>query len=184
MEAGAAGVEERVVLLTPEGEPCGTARKDEVHTAETPYHLAFSCYVFDGGGRLLLTRRARTKRTWPGVWTNSCCGHPMPGEQVAAAVRRRLQQELGLTPTRLELALPEFSYRATLDGVVEHELCPVFLALVDRDPTPDPGEVGEWAWVEWADYVGRATAGDSDVSPWSRLQVPLLLDHVQRFVSG
>ncbi len=176
-------VDERVVLLTPDGQPCGTARKDEVHSATTPYHLAFSCYVFDPAGRLLLTRRADTKRTWPGIWTNSCCGHPMPAEEVAHAVRRRLREELGLEPSRLELALPEFSYRASLHGVVEHELCPVFLARVDGDPVPDPAEVGAWRWVQWADYVARAGADDSDISPWSRLQVPLLGEHVDAFLA-
>lgn len=183
MATSESAVDEQVVLLTPDGQPCGTARKDEVHTATTPYHLAFSCYVFDRSGRLLLTRRADTKQTWPGVWTNSCCGHPTPGEEVADAVRRRLQQELRLEPTRLELALPEFSYRASLHGVVEHELCPVYLALVENDPVPDPAEVGEWVWVEWGDYVARAAADDSDVSPWSRLQVPLLREQVASFLS-
>jgi isopentenyl-diphosphate delta-isomerase type 1 len=107
------------------------------------------------GGRLLVTRRALGKRTWPGVWTNSCCGHPGPGEDPAAAATRRLGQELGLRPDRLELVLPDFTYRAVAaDGIVEHEVCPVFFAHLDGPPepppAPDPEEVADWRWVPWA----------------------------------
>ena len=73
---------ELVVLLTEDGTPCGTAAKHKVHHTDTPLHLAFSCWVVDGQGRTLLTRRAAVKRTWPGAWTNTFCGHPGPGEQV------------------------------------------------------------------------------------------------------
>lgn len=175
--------EELVVLLTPDGRPAGTAPKADVHGATTPYHLAFSCYAFALDGRLLVTQRAHSKRTWPGVWTNSCCGHPAPGEAVADAVRRRLAFELGLTPTRLVEALPDFSYRASLDGVEEHELCPVFLARVDAPPQPNPDEVAAYVWVTWEEFAARAAADDSDLSPWSRLQVAQLGEHVERFLA-
>jgi isopentenyl-diphosphate delta-isomerase len=179
----ATGQEELVVLLTPDGQPRGTARKAEVHQASTPYHLAFSCYVFDGRGRLLVTRRAASKVTWPGVWTNSCCGHPGPGEAVADAVQRRLDFELGLAPRELVLALPDFSYRASLHGVEEHELCPVFLARVDSDPLPEPSEVGEVAWCEFAEFAERAARPGSDLSPWARLQAERLAPHVEAFLA-
>jgi isopentenyl-diphosphate delta-isomerase len=167
--------EELVVLVDADGRPAGTMAKAEVHGADTPLHLAFSVYVFDADGRFLATRRALGKQTWPGVWTNSCCGHPAPGEAPAAAARRRLAQELGLHPVRLEPVLPDFSYRAVApDGTVEHEVCPVFFAhLADPQPppTPDPGEVAEWAWVPWAAFRTVATTAPWALSPWAVEQV-------------
>lgn len=174
--------DELVVLLTPDGVPCGAAPKRDVHGPTTPYHLAFSCYVFDAGGRLLVTQRARAKATWPGVWTNSCCGHPLPGEPGEQAVRRRLRHELGLDAVALELALPAFSYRASRDGVEEHELCPVWLARVGGEPAPNPAEVAAYEWVPWPSFVARAERADSDLSPWARLQVRELAPYVERFL--
>jgi isopentenyl-diphosphate delta-isomerase len=168
----AAGGDELVVLLDAEGRPAGSLPKGRVHHADTPLHLAFSVYVFDRRRRLLATRRALTKQTWPGVWSNTCCGHPAPGEAVAAAARRRLRQELGLEVGRLDLVLPEFAYRAVAaDGVVENERCPVFLTEADGDPDPDPAEVAEWRWVEWSAFRAVATAAPWALSPWAAEQV-------------
>jgi isopentenyl-diphosphate Delta-isomerase len=168
--------EELVILLDEAGRPAGTMPKADVHGPDTPLHLAFSVYLFESGGRLLVTRRALGKRTWPGVWTNSCCGHPAPGEDPAAAARRRLDQELGLRPARLELVLPDFAYRAVAaDGVVENEVCPVFFAHLDGDPEPtpaaDPGEVAEWRWVPWDQFRALAATAPWTLSPWAVEQV-------------
>ena len=167
------------MLLDEHGRPAGSMAKAEVHGSDTPLHLAFSVYLFDSGGRLLVTRRALHKRTWPGVWTNSCCGHPAPGEEPADAARRRLDQELGLRPDRLELVLPDFAYRAAdPSGVVEHEVCPVFFAHTDGDPepppTPDPDEVADWRWVPWASFRAVAATAPWALSPWAVEQVAAL----------
>jgi isopentenyl-diphosphate Delta-isomerase len=163
---------ESVVLVDRDGRALGTAPKAEVHTAETPLHLAFSCYLFNGAGEFLLTRRAESKRTWPGVWTNTCCGHPAPGEHVAGSVRRRLGQELGIGSVELTLVLPRFRYQARMaNGVTENEVCPVFAAYSDDPPAPDPGEVAEVRWVDWERFCDEARAGDQPVSPWCALQL-------------
>jgi isopentenyl-diphosphate delta-isomerase len=131
---------ELVVLLDDNGQEVGTAAKASVHHGATPLHLGFSCYLFDARGRVLVTRRALGKPTWPGVWTNSYCGHPSPGEQVVAAVRRRGFQELGLTVDVPVCFLPEFRYRAVAtDGTVENEICPVFCARTDGAVRVDSG---------------------------------------------
>lgn len=165
---------EQVVLLDEEGHAVGTADKLGVHHAGTPLHLAFSCYLFDGAGNVLLTRRADDKRTFPGVWTNSCCGHPAPGEPLAEAVRRRVEQELGTSLTDLRLVLPRFRYRAEQDGVVENEMCPVYVALAQGPVDPDPTEVGETAWEPWADFRAAVLSGAREVSVWCREQVEQL----------
>jgi isopentenyl-diphosphate delta-isomerase len=168
--------QELVVLLDEQRRTIGTAPKAGVHTAHTPLHLAFSSYAFDPSGtKLLVTRRALGKKTWPGVWTNTCCGHPGPGEDPAGAMTRRIGQELGLTPRDVELALPDFAYTATMaDGTMENEFCPVFRVVVDGDPAPDPAEVAEWKWVEWAHLVVAARHAPWLISPWAALQIPKL----------
>ncbi|GDY28925.1 isopentenyl-diphosphate Delta-isomerase [Gandjariella thermophila] len=177
VNATAARAPELVVLLDDDYRPVGTADKLGVHHEDTPLHLAFSCYVFDDAGRLLVTRRSLAKRTWPGVWTNSCCGHPAPDEDPTDAVHRRVRQELGIELTDLGVVLPDFAYRAVAaDGTVENEFCPVHVARTDQQPQPDPDEVMEWHWVEWDRFVTLATVAPWAVSPWAAMQVPLLAE--------
>jgi isopentenyl-diphosphate Delta-isomerase len=164
---------ERVVLLDDAGRAVGTAPKADVHHSDTPLHLAFSCYVFDASRRLLVTRRAVTKRVFPGVWTNSVCGHPAPGEPLGDAAERRARAELGLIISEPRLLLPRFAYTAEMNGIAENELCPVYWA---RATTPwhsawDPSEVEEVRWVPWVQFRDEVLAGAREVSPWCRLQV-------------
>jgi isopentenyl-diphosphate delta-isomerase len=169
--------DEQVVLLDPDGTVIGQAPKAEVHHARTPLHLAFSVHIFDAD-RVLLTRRALGKRTWPGVWTNSCCGHPGVGEPMVDAVRRRVRYELGLELGDVRSVLPEYAYIATdASGVVENEICPVFAAEVlhpNADLGRNPEEVMDSAWVEWGAAAAAMAATPFVFSPWSVEQVALL----------
>lgn len=164
------GAGEEIVLLDEGGRAIGTAPKLATHHQATPLHLAFSCYLVDEGGRVLLTQRSRAKKTWPGVWTNSCCGHPMPGEEITAAVRRRLRYELGLRVSVIEPVLPAFRYRAQMvDGTAENEICPVFRAWCAPSAgpgKPNPAEVAQTRWISWNELTTSVRQGDLQVSPW------------------
>ena len=158
---------ELIVLVAESGEPIGSAEKWSSHHAQTPLHLAFSCYVFDERGHFLATRRSSQKKVWPGVWTNSVCGHPAPGEAMVAAIKRRLHYELGMTASGFEVVLPHHRYRAPpFDGIVEHEFCPVFVARAETRPRPNPVEVEAFAWVPWPDFVGAAKADTDNAYSW------------------
>jgi isopentenyl-diphosphate delta-isomerase len=177
MTSVAEGAAEEVVLVDEDGRAIGVGDKRTVHHRDTPLHLAFSCYLFDEAGRFLLTQRAHHKVTWPGVWTNSCCGHPAPGEDIEDAVRRRVRQELGVRVEELRLVLPRFRYRAVMaDGVVENELCPVFVATTADEVRPDPAEVAGQVWESWPDLRRGVLDGSRDIAPWCREQVAELPD--------
>lgn len=166
---------EYVVLLDDFGGEIGTAPKASVHDTDTPLHLAFSCHVVNGEGQVLVTRRALDKKTWPGVWTNSFCGHPAPGEPMIAAVHRRAGFEVGLRVRDLELALPHFRYRAVdASGIVEHEICPVYVARTDDEPQPHPDEVAEYRWVDPLELAASLAATPWAFSPWLVLQAEQL----------
>jgi isopentenyl-diphosphate delta-isomerase len=162
--------DERIVLLSADGTPIGTAPKASSHHGATPLHLAFSCYVADSADRVLTTQRAHAKATFPSVWTNTCCGHPAPGESLREAVRRRVSTELGLDVEAMTLVLPRFRYRATAaDGVVEHELCPVVRATATGRLRLHPDEVAAAEWRDWEACV--ALVGHPSSSPWFRAQM-------------
>ncbi len=160
---------ELVRLLDDNGVEIGTADKAVIHTSETPLHLAFSCHLIDGQGRTLLTRRALSKLTWPGVWTNSFCGHPAPGESFEDAIVRRAAVELNIEVSNIAPALPDFRYRAIdASGIVENEICPVFTAVYTGAETisPNPDEVCDWAWTDIVDVEEAVAATPFAFSPW------------------
>ncbi len=163
-----------VVLLDDAGRRIGSAPKSEVHHSATPLHLAFSCYLFNDAGQVLLTRRALDKRTFPGVWTNSFCGHPAPDEELSDAVVRRARQELGADIAELRCVLPDFRYQAVAsDGVVENEICPVFCGRSAGSMNPDPTEIMDFTWAPW-EQLRAAAQFEWAISPWAATQVPLL----------
>ena len=136
---------EQLILVDAEDRELGAGEKLQVHRSGA-LHRAFSVFVFDRRGRLLMQRRAPGKYHSAGLWSNTACGHPRPGEATAAAARRRLREEMGLD-CKLRKAF-EFIYRAELEGaLVEHEYDHVFFGTHEGDPAPDPSEVGDWRWM-------------------------------------
>lgn len=170
--------EEQVVLLNDEGTAIGAASKEHVHTEKTALHLAFSCYLFNEAGQVLMTRRAISKRTWPGVWTNSFCGHPAPNETFNEAIMRRGREELGAEVSGIEVVDAHFRYRAIdASGVVENEICPVHVARLVGTLDPIPDEVADWAWVSMDGLAGALERTPFVFSPWLVLQLPHMIKH-------
>jgi isopentenyl-diphosphate delta-isomerase len=137
-------VSERVILVDQHDRALGEAEKLAAHR-EGNLHRAFSVFVLDEQGRVLLQRRTPAKYHSGGLWSNTCCGHPRPGEATPDAAARRLLEEMGFQ-TRLEAA-GGFVYRAQLGDLVEHEYDHVFVGRYNGDPRPDPAEVDAWRWT-------------------------------------
>lgn len=180
---------ELVILVNEENEPIGTCDKADVHHDRTPLHRAFSCFLFNDAGQILLQQRAESKKTWPNIWSNSCCGHPLPKEDLEAAVRRRLKDELGLSEIKLKIALPDYRYRAEYLGVVENEFCPVWIGHTNQAPSPNPEEVRSTQWVPWDQFKDGIRTMKSDffinLSPWCKEETLLLEQSrlIPRFLS-
>jgi len=168
---------EHVVLINKQNEVLGTTPKSSVHHKNTPLHRAFSLFLFNSEKKLLLQQRAQHKKTWPLVWSNSCCGHPALKESTEEAIRRRLKQELEITKAKLKEVLPDFRYRAEQDGVVENEICPVWVGFSEEVPKPNPEEVENIAWVDWKNFCEMTEKNEGPfvpLSPWCIQETKLL----------
>lgn len=165
---------EQIVLLDDSWNPIGAAPKLASHNGETPLHLAFSLYVFNTAGEVLITQRAPSKKVWPDIWTNSCCGHPAPGEAMEAAIHRRTAYELGLRVDNLSLALADFNYHCEYKGIVENEFCPVYVARANSDILLNPEEVADYKWMHWNQLLNELKLHNGEYSYWCKLQIPLL----------
>lgn len=146
---------EYVQLVDQQDRELGIMEKMTAHR-EGKLHRAISVFLFNSRGELLLQQRAATKYHSSGLWTNTCCTHPRPGEPVADAAQRRLQEEMGVHASVLYRF--HFLYKAELDqGLTEYELDHVFFAFSDQSPVPDPEEVSAWRYVS-LEQLGRELA--------------------------
>ena len=163
---------EHVILLNEQGQPCGTLEKYAAHTATTPLHSAFSCWLFNDQGKLLVTRRSLHKKAWPGIWTNSVCGHPQSGETTTDAIIRRAHFELGTEIAELTPVCPGFRYcAADPGGIVENEVCPVYAAQLISTLQPNAEEVMDYRWSNLEDVLCGIDATPWAFSPWMVMQV-------------
>ncbi len=159
-----ADIDERVILVDAADRPIGIAPKLAVHR-DGRLHRAFSVFVFDPRGRLLLQRRALGKYHSGGLWSNTCCGHPRPGETTAAAATRRLHEEMGFDcPLQPAGAIV---YRArVVEELWEHEYDHLFTGRHEGDPRPDPAQVEEWRWIAIDDLSVELQEKASSFTPW------------------
>ncbi|MCG8965568.1 MULTISPECIES: isopentenyl-diphosphate Delta-isomerase [Streptomyces] len=152
-------------LVDENGVTVGTAEKLAAHQPPGQLHRAFSVFLFDERGRLLLQQRALGKYHSPGVWSNTCCGHPYPGEAPFAAAARRTFEELGVSPSLLaEAGTVRYNHPDPASGLVEQEYNHLFVGLVQAAPRPDPEEVAETVFVT-SDELAERHAKDT-FSAW------------------
>ena len=162
---------EHVILLDEQDKPSGMLEKYAAHTLNTPLHLAFSCWLFNEKGQLLVTRRSLAKKAWPGVWTNSVSGHPQTGETFEQAVERRCRFELGVDIHSMTPVYPEFRYRAVApNGIVENEVCPVYAARRASPLQINLDEVMDFQWSNLEDVLSGIRATPWAFSPWMVMQ--------------
>lgn len=179
--------QELIEYVDVNGVPTGeTEHKLDAHDGNTKLHAAFSCYVFDGKGQLLVTKRAAVKKVWPNVWTNSVCGHLLPGESREQAIARRAEFELGAKLTDLQVVLPTYAYiTPPYNGIIENEFCPVYLARIDGVVDPNSDEVSEHKWLDWTDFVEQSEKDTSNVwSFWCKDQVRRFNDKLLKVYIG
>lgn len=163
-DGGPPGSADGIILVDAGDRDVGTATKLDAHRTGA-LHRAFSVFVFDAQGSLLLQQRARSKYHSGGLWTNTCCGHPRPGEATAAAAERRLREEMGIACPLREAGW--FVYRADVGGgLVEHELDHVLVGTSNREPRPDSAEVAGWRRVPVADLRMELVRRPAGFTAW------------------
>lgn len=164
---------ENVILVDESDNAIGAMEKMEAHRIGV-LHRAFSILLFNAKGEVLLQKRSATKYHCPGLWTNTCCSHPLPGEPVDLAARRKLKQEMGIE-LQPEFAY-KFIYKAPLDnGLTEHELDHVFIGQFDGEPAINTDEVEDWKYVNLMDLKEDILHHPDAYTPWFKL----ILDHSQ-----
>lgn len=160
---------EEVIVVDQFDNEVGTMEKMEAHQKGV-LHRAFSVLLFNSAGEILLQKRSVEKYHSGGMWTNTCCSHPLPGEEVEAAARRRLREEMGvdLQPTFSY----SFVYKVELDGgLIEHELDHVFFGSFDGTPEINVNEVSEWKYVSLSDLKSDMLKHPDDYTHWFKLIV-------------
>ncbi|WP_439106998.1 isopentenyl-diphosphate Delta-isomerase [Congregibacter sp.] len=161
---------EQLILVDSNDEVVGYRNKAQTHQGRGTLHRAFSAFLFDQKGRLLVHRRSQQKPLWPGFWTNSCCSHPRRGESIDAAVTRRVREELGVDA--LAQSIYKFEYHAQYEDVgSEHELCHVYLARAissSAQVSAHAAEVMDWRWLSVQDVDDWMASRPSELTPWFR----------------
>ncbi len=157
--------EEYVVLVDENDLEIGIKKKRTVHSSRTPLHRAFSLFLFKDTKKLLLQQRAEEKQTWPLVWSNSCCGHPLPKESYENAVIRRTRYELGVELNSV-VKISDYRYCFSRDGVMENEICPIFAGFYDGEVIPNQEEIATVRWIQWDEWLEETMKYPNRYSPW------------------
>lgn len=166
----------QIILVDENDKELGVGEKIEVHK-QGKLHRAFSVFVLNSRGQMLLQKRARSKYHSGGLWSNACCGHPRPEEDLEKAAHRRLKEEMGFGCEMDKVF--SFIYKTPVDnGLTEHEYLHVFIGKFDGEQKPDPGEVEDTRWVGIDELQKDISENPSDYTPWFLLSLPRVVEHL------
>lgn len=169
---------EYVVLVNKNNQPLGTMEKMEAHE-KGALHRAFSVFIFNSEGQMLLQKRADEKYHSPGLWTNTVCSHPRSGEDIYDAAHRRLMEEMGFD-CEIENIF-SFIYKADVgDGLTEHEFDHVFIGTCDLTPNPNPEEVGDWKYVWPGELYADIENHSEDYTVWFKIAIKELKKYLKK----
>lgn len=174
---------EQLILVDSDDNELGFLEKADCHDGDGVLHRAFSLFLFDADGRLLLQKRSAGKRLWPEYWSNSCCSHPRKGESMRSATRRRLMDELNVG-AEVEFVY-KFSYQARFGEMgSENELCWVFLGRSNDAVMVNETEIAATRFVSPADLQREFDATPEQFTPWFKMEWQRLLEEHAEALSG
>lgn len=160
---------EELILVDENDKETGSLSKAECHDGSGRLHRAFSVFLFNDAGELLMQQRSDLKRLWPGYWSNTCCSHPRKGESMSIATQRRLHDELHID-TSLKFVY-KFAYQASFDETgSENELCHVYLGKVTNDVVPNEHEIAAVRYVSPAALLDEFEARPDSLTPWFKME--------------
>lgn len=170
-------MEEFVILVDRDDKELGLMEKQQAHIAGL-LHRAFSVFIFNSKGELMLQQRAASKYHSPTLWTNTCCSHPRENETYEQAAHRRLVEEMGFD---CDLSYKfDFIYKASLDnGLTEHELDHVFIGVYDNEPKLNPDEVMAYRWVEMDDLKKDMQKNPQNYTAWFKIIFDQYISHIE-----
>jgi isopentenyl-diphosphate delta-isomerase len=176
-------VMDTLILVDTEDRERGFEEKEICHLIPTKLHRAFSIFIINEKGEMLIHKRAGGKKTWPGFWTNACCSHPRKGETLVTATKRRLKEELAVFCPVTHLF--SFRYSAEFDATYgENEIDHVFLGTYNGVVKPDPKEIEEWKFVNLEELAIDVEARGEGYTPWFKKALPKVMEQVSCHVSG
>jgi isopentenyl-diphosphate delta-isomerase len=174
---------EQLILVSSEDVTIGTMPKRDCHLHGGTLHRAFSIFIFNKAGDVLLQQRSSQKMLWPGYWSNACCSHPREGEDAEEAAHRRLQQELGISSTLTFLY--KFEYMADFEEIgTEHELCWVWTGFAEENEvTPNKNEVADWRFFSREELDHELETNPDIYTPWMKMEWErIFADHAEHVI--
>lgn len=168
--------QEEVILVSEDDTPLGTMEKMEAHR-KALLHRAFSVFIFNSKGEMLLQQRAPGKYHSAGLWTNACCSHPRPGEDTREAALRRLHEELGFTTPLKKIF--DFTYKSEFDnGLTEFEFDHVFTGIYDGSVYPAPLEVSDYRYLSLEEIRTSLRDQPKEFTSWFHLAFPIVCQKI------